>query len=192
MRKLITKFIARGIYASIVIVFSTSAFAGYVDLQVTGTGVNTKLKMGGSNVYCSLPKKNCIVTKKGAELDLDFKLFQACKSGGPKYKLSGMQLSMIQRIPDPANPGQMIKAFGVYNLPAIVMRDFDAVANGTIKWGNTSGNNNKLQDDKIKIKDKNKGEYVVFFQIEASKCDAASPGPDTIYLDPRIENTGNP
>ena len=103
-----------------------------------------------------------------------------------------MQLSMIQRQPDLSNPSVMIKAFGRYVLPAIVVRDFDTAVDGTVKWSNTAGNNNKLQDDKIKIKDKNEGEYVVFFQIEASKCDPELPGPDVILLDPRVENTGNP
>lgn len=187
----ITKFSMRAIFTTIVLVFSTSVFAGYVDLIVEGTGGSTKLKIDDSDVKCG-SDKNCILTTKGSALDLDFKLKKAGNEGGPNYKLNGMQLSMIQRYPDPADPGVMIKAFGAYNLPAIVMQDFDAKADGTVKWDNTSGNNNKLHDDKIKIKDKNEGEYVVFFQIAAKKCNVDLPGPDVIYLDPRIENKGNP
>ena len=191
MCKLISKLSAQAIFASIVIAFSTSVFAGYLDLIVTGSGAGTKLEIDASDVKCG-SDKNCIQTIKGSSLDLDFKLDKACQDGGPNYKLNGMKFSMIQRQPDPANPALMSKAFGYYTLPAIVARDFDTEADGTVKWGNTARNNNKLHDDKIKIKDKNEGEYVVFFQIEARKCDASLPGPGVIYLDPRVENRGNP
>lgn len=189
MRNSIIKFLAKAILMSVVMVFSTSVFAGYVDLIVTGAGASTMLKIDDSDVRCGADK-NCIQTTKGSALDLDFKLDQACKGAGPNYKLSGMQFSMIQSQPDPANPALMKKAFGDYNLPAIVVQDFDTETDGTVKWDNTAGNNNKLHDDKIKIRDNNEGEYVVFFQIEASKCDEELPGPDVIFLDPRVENTG--
>ncbi len=188
MRISITKFAAKAVLVSLPMVFSTSVLAGYVDLIVTGTGASTELEIDTSDVKCG-SDKNCIQTTKGNELDLDFKLGKGCALYN--YKLSGMQLSMIQRQPDPSNPSVMIKAFGHYVMPAIVVRDFDTAVNGEVKWDNTAGNNNKLHDDKIKIKDKNEGEYVVFFQIEARKCDPELPGPDVILLDPRVENTGN-
>ena len=189
MHNLIAKFPAQVFVTSIALVFSSIVSAGYVDLIVTGTGTAMKLEIDDSDVKCG-NDKNCIQTTKGRSLDLDFKLGNACQTGGPSYKLSGMQFSMIQREPDPANSTLMKKAFGAYNLPAIVVQDFDTEADGTVKWSNTSGNNNKLQDDKIKIKDNNKGEYVVFFQIEAKKCDSDLPGPGVIFLDPRVENKG--
>ena len=88
MCKLISKLSAQAIFASIVIAFSTSVFAAYVDLIVTGSDAGTKLEIGGSNVKCG-SNKNCIQTTKGSSLDLDFKLDKACQAGGPNYKLSG-------------------------------------------------------------------------------------------------------
>lgn len=157
---------------------------GYVDLEVSGGN----LVIAANTKDCN-GNLNCIKTTKGNALDLDFKLNKACKDGGPEYKLDSMQLSMVQLEPDPAKPGTSRKAFGRYILPAIVQQDFDALPDGTIQWGNTAGNNNKLHDDKIKIRDRNEGAYVVFFKIVAVPCDPQSQLPP-IELDPRIENTG--
>jgi len=160
----------------------TTAFGGFVDLKVVGTYPDAILEIEDSDVKCG-SDKNCIKTSKGSELDLDFKLEQACKEDGPQYKLTGMQFSMIQREPD--GGGGMTKPFGKCSLPAIVTADFELDAQGNVIWDGAL--NNKLKDDKIKLKDKNDGEYVVFFQIEATHC--TNPD-DVIYLDPRIENTG--
>ncbi len=180
-------------HALIFIVLTTSfllngsVFAAYIDLIVTGAGVDTKLEIADSDVKCH-GDKHCIKTEKGKELDVDFKLKGACRDGGPAYRLSGMQFSMIQRQPKSDGSSDMVKAFGRYDIPSIVVSDFDTEVNGIVKWGGQ----NDLKDDKIKIKDKNDGEYVVFFQIEASKCpDSGVAGPDVIYLDPRVKNTGN-
>ena len=167
---------------------STTVFAAYVDLKVTGTGANTKLEIKASEVKCG-SDKNCIKTTKGQSLDLDFRLKDACKSGGPAYKLNAMQFSQIQSQPDSGNPRSVKKAFNYYILPAIVTSDFDTDAKGNVIWDNTSRNNNKLHDDKIKIKDKNQGKYVVYFNIEAVPC--GTGGGASIWLDPRFENTGN-
>ena len=180
--------LAQAIVVATAALLSTTAFAAYVDLIVTGTGVNTRLEIATSEVKCG-SDKNCVKTTKGQALDLDFRLKDACKSGGPAYKLNAMQFSLIQSQPAQGNPGSVKKAFDYYILPAIVTSDFDTDARGNVIWGNTSRNNNKLQDDKIKIKDKNQGKYVVFFKIEAIPCDTG--GGASIWLDPRIKNTGN-
>ena len=126
-------------------------------------------------------------TKKGKKQDLDFRLKNACKDDGPEYRLSGMQFSMIQREPD--GSGNMVKAFGKYVVPEVVAQDFDTDARGNVFWKDSTfaRRPNQLADDKIKLKNKNQGEYVVFFQIEATHCTDPSV---VIYLDPRIKNTG--
>lgn len=52
MRNSITKFLAKAILVSVAMVFSTSVFAGYVDLIVTGTGASTMLEIDDSDVKC--------------------------------------------------------------------------------------------------------------------------------------------
>jgi len=158
----------------------TSAFAGFVDLIVVGVYPDARLEIADSDVKCG-SDKNCIKTTKGSELEVDFRLKKACDGTEPDYKLTGMQFSMIQREPDGA--GGMTKPFGKYTLPAIVTQDFNTDAKGNVIWTN----GNKLSDDKIKLKNKNDGEYVVFFQVEAVHCTNSS---DVILLDPRVENTG--
>lgn len=168
------------------LVLSASAFAGYVDLVVTGSGASTALEIESNDVKCG-NDKHCIQTVKGQDMDLDFRLKKACKNGGPEYRLTEMQLSMVQRQPQSPGSNTMVKAFGIYVLPAIVTSDFGANASGIVQWTN----HNKLADDKIKIKNKNHGEYVVFYQIKASKCPGSTvAGPADIYLDPRVRNTG--
>ena len=127
---------------------------------------------------------NCIKTSKGSELDVDFKLEQACKQNGPQYKLTGMQFSMIETEPD--GSGGTIKPFGKYPLPTIVTSDFNLNGDGEVLWD--GANNNKLSDDKIKLKNRNEAKYVIFFMIEATHCTNSA---DVIYLDPRMENTGS-
>jgi hypothetical protein len=180
--------LAQAIVVATAVLLSTTVFAAYVDLKVTSTGANTKLEIEASEVKCG-SDKNCIKTTKGQSLDLDFRLKNACKSDGPAYKLNAMQFSQIQSQPDPDNPGSVEKTWGKYLLPPIVTSDFDTDAKGNVKWDNTSRNNNKLHDDKIKIKDKNQGKYVVYFRIGAVPC--GTGGGASIWLDPRFENTGN-
>ena len=160
----------------------TTAFGGFVDLKVVGTYPDAILEIEDSDVKCG-SDKNCIKTSKGSELDLDFKLKQACQENGPVYKLTDMQFSMVESEPDGA--GGTVKPFGKYPLPSIVTTDFNLNGDGKVIWN--GANNNKLSDAMIKLKNRNDGKYVVFFQIEATHC--TNPD-DVIYLDPRIENTG--
>lgn len=158
------------------------AFGGTVDLMVVGTYPDTRLEIEDSDVKCG-GDKNCIKTNKGSELDVDFRLKQACNDGGPEYKLTAMQFSMVETEPD--GSGGTIKPFGKYPLPSSAMSDFDLSSDGYVIWD--GANNNKLADDKIKLKDKNESAYTIYFMIEATHCTDSS---DIIYLDPRIENTG--
>jgi len=152
------------------------AFAGFVDLAVVGAYPDARLEITDSDVKCG-NDLNCIATTRGSELDVDFRLKQACNTPGPQYRLTGMQLGMQQYEPDGS------KAFGKHQQPDSVIDDFGTDAVGNVMWGG----NNKLADDKIKLKDKNGSAYVVYFQIIATHC--SNPA-DVIYLDPRIENTG--
>ena len=164
--------------------FCGPAFGGFVDLFVDGTGSATKLDISDSDVKCG-NDLYCIKTTKGTHLDVDFRLKQACQENGPEYRLTGMQFSMIQWQPRRDGSGGMEKAFGYYVLPAVVTGDFDTDAKGNVLWG--GANNNKLSDAMIKLRNENRGEYVVFFQIEATHCTDPTK---VIYLDPRVENTG--
>jgi len=159
---------------------------GYIDLVVTGMGNATKLEIESNDVKCG-NDKNCIQTVKGQELDLDFKLKAACKEGGPDYRLSEMMFSMIQSQPESPGSDRRVNAFGSYVMPAIVTSDFGTDASGNVLWTDQ----NKLEDDKIKLKNLNEGEYVVFYQIKASKCKGSmAEGPEHIFLDPQVKNTG--
>jgi hypothetical protein len=175
-----------GLLLVIGVFLSAPLSAGYVDLKITGTGAHTKLEIEDSDVKCG-SDKNCIKTVKGQALDLDFRLKKACQNNGPVYRLSEMILSMVQKEPENAGSDVMVKAFEKYVMPAIVTSDFGTDATGKVLWNN----HNSLADDKIKIKNKNEGAYVVFYQIKASKCPGSNAnGPAHIYLDPKIRNTG--
>ena len=52
MRNAKTKFLAIAILLSVALVFSTSVFASYVDLIVTGAGASTMLEIDDSEVKC--------------------------------------------------------------------------------------------------------------------------------------------
>lgn len=166
---------------------SVSADNGKIGLKVTGAGADTKLEIESNDVKCG-NDKHCIQTNKGNYLDLDFDLDNACNNNGPAYRLSEMTFSMIQREPEAPGSKVMVKAFGKYVMPAIVMSDFDTNPNGIVRWTQP----NQLMDHKIKLRNKNHGQYVVFYQIRASKCPGSNVnGPEHIYLDPRVRNTGN-
>jgi len=160
----------------------TTAFGAFVDLVVVGTYPDARLEIEDSDVKCG-NDKNCIQTTKGSELNVDFKLNKACQNNGPEYKLTGMQFSMIESEPD--GSGGTIKPFGKYPLPAYVTSDFDLNDDGQVIWN--GANDNRLTDDKIKLRNRNETEFVVYYMIEATHCTNSA---DVIYLDPRIENTG--
>ena len=122
--------------------------------------------------------------KKGSSPFIKFNLSDACggDSENPKYKLSGMWLSMIGNDGSTAVPS---KGFGKYKLPKPVFEDFNAdETTGKVKF---AGGSNSLANDLIKVKNKNQAEYVVFFKIEAVLCES---GTGSIWLDPQIENKG--
>jgi hypothetical protein len=160
----------------------TMAFGGTVDLMVVGTYPDARLEIEDNDVKCG-NDKSCIKTNKGSELDVDFRLKQACNEDGPQYKLTAMQFSMVESEPD--GSGGTIKPFGKYPMPSSAISDFDLRSDGYVIWD--GANNNKLADDKIKLKDKNETAYTIYFMIEAAHCANSS---EVIYLDPRIENTG--
>jgi hypothetical protein len=68
-------------------------------------------------------------------------------------------------------------------LSSDVAGDFNADPNtGYIKWDGS----NSLGDDKIKIRNKNRTAYSVFYEITATEC----TGSGEIKLDPVIKNGG--
>ena len=182
MRTLANKNIGIPLLLLILMAASSVAQAGKIDLEVDYSGSTPALKVVGNDVSCN-NDKHCIKTNKGQKQDLEFRLKKACGNNGPEYRLSGMQFSMVQREPASNGSGDMVKAFGHYEVPAVVAADFGTDSIGNVLWTGS----NSLKDHMINLKNKNQGEYVVFFQIEATHCENTL---DVIYLDPRVENTG--
>ncbi|HLF31226.1 MAG TPA: hypothetical protein VI566_09420 [Xanthomonadales bacterium] len=149
-----------------------------VELVVNTSGTSPVLEVISNSSPCpNDPDKSCIAVAKRSSPNLRFSLEDACQPGGPEYKLEGIRITMINKVwPTTASP-----------LPPQAAGDFFADANtGVIDLVNGNGGANKLQNDRIKFKDKNSHAYTVFYEISAKQC----TGTGTIKLDPSIGNTG--
>ena len=156
-------------------VVSTPAFAIKVTLEVKAN----ELVIVDNDKKCHGNQMDCIWPDKGNSPFINFHLAKACGSdeGDPQFKLNGIQLSMVKRT-------RAGKAFGLYALPNIVATDFNASA--ASGWIDLSPPNMQKADH-LKVKNKNFGEYIVYFRIEAIPCGGTGT---SIWLDPRIRNTG--
>jgi hypothetical protein len=154
--------------------FSTLALAAVqVDLEVDGS----KLVVTGNTAQCVGGPIDCIEVKQGTNPHLFFNLNGACGNSGPVYKLTAFRIGLQNKVwPTSSNP-----------LPANIARDFDA--NPQTGYTNLSQGDNKLNDNKIKLKDHNSSAYMVYYEITATHCtDITAP---KIFLDPQIKNGGN-
>jgi hypothetical protein len=151
-----------------------AAAAIQVELVVdTSTGTPT-LQVVSNTSACAGGPLDCISVAKFTKPNIRFLLEDACEPDGSEYKLQQIRIGMVDKVwPTPANP-----------LWAAVASDFHADADTGVV--DLSAGKNKLADDRIKFKNKNSADYMVFYEITAKECTGAG----TITLDPRIRNYG--
>lgn len=146
-----------------------------VELTVTA---GPALEVLNNSAPCSgVATDPCIEVAAGGKPFIKFKLPDACDVGGPVYELTGLRITMIDKVwPTAANP-----------LNELVAKDFKAdPTTGEIKF---HAGKNRKSPKLLKFKNRNSHGYTVFYEITASPCDDASDEPD-IYLDPEIRNKG--
>lgn len=145
-----------------------------VKLAVDESSVPARLYVTSNDAQCPGGPSDCIEVPRGSSDNLFFDLDNACKAGGPAYKLQQFRIAMAQKQwPSGSNP-----------LPDYVASDFGADAYSGII--NLYDGNNQLKDDRIKFKDNNEKPYTVFYEILAVACN----GGGEARLDPSIRNTG--
>jgi hypothetical protein len=161
--------------------FSTSVIAAVnVDLELDDPTTPTALVITANNSKCDGPIGpilDCIKVAVGTKPHLFFKLKNACKKGGPQYKLSSFKVTQINKVwPTVLNPLNSWVANDFYADPKTGLVDFSA-------------GYNKLKADgsMMKLKNFNSHEYTVFYEISAKHCDATEPD---IFLDPEVRNKG--
>ena len=155
--------------------FSQVAVAAIqIELVVnTSTGTPT-LQVVSNTSACAGGPLDCISVAKFTKPNIRFLLEDACETDGTVYKLQQIRIGMVDKVwPTVANP-----------LWAAVASDFNASATTGIV--DLAAGKNKLADDRIKFKNKNSADFMVFYEITAKEC----AGVDTITLDPRIRNYG--
>jgi hypothetical protein len=145
-----------------------------VELVVDTSTAPPTLQVVSNSSQCKGGPLDCIEVAKFTKPNIRFLLEDACEPDGPEYKLQQIRIGMVDKVwPTAANP-----------LWDAVASDFNADADtGVIDL--TAGKN-KLGDDRIKFKNKNSADYMVFYEITAQECTGAG----TITLDPRIRNYG--
>jgi len=171
----------RPLFVGILFVVSLAAgpaLAIQVDLGVD-TGVNPPaLKVTSNSNPCDSGPSNseCIEVAKGSQPHMYFNLKNACKEGGPGYKL--MKFRITEKNKDwPSLRSPMNQE---------VAKDFCADRNsGYVELRNCR---NQRKDDKLKLKNFNSKEANVYYEITAEPCSGSG---DAIYLDPVIRNKGN-
>lgn len=158
---------------------STLAIAAVeVELELDDLADPTALVITANDSPCDGMILNCIQVEAKDSPHLFFYLKNACKDGGPQYKLETFKITQVDKTwPTVENPLNLLVANDFYANPKTGIVDLEA-------------GKNKLKDEKIKLKNFNSREYTVFYEIAASPCDEASTDPD-IYLDPEIRNKGN-
>jgi hypothetical protein len=157
------------------ICFSPIATAAVqLELVVNTSTAPPTLEVVSNSSQCAGGPLDCIAVAKYTKPNIRFLLEDACKADGPEYKLQQIRIGMVHKVwPSAANP-----------LWADVVDDFHASATTGII--DLDYGKNKLDDDRIKFKNKNSFEYMVFYEITAMHCTAS----DIITLDPRIRNYG--
>ena len=155
--------------------FSQVAVAAIQIELVVDTSTGTPMLQVVSNTSaCAGGPLDCISVAKFTKPNIRFLLEDACEPDGSEYYLQQIRIGMVDKVwPTPANP-----------LWAAVASDFHADADTGVV--DLTAGKNKLADDRIKFKNKNSADYMVFYEITAMEC----AGPGKITLDPRIRNYG--
>jgi len=155
--------------------FSQIAVAAIqVELVVDTSTTPPTLQVVSNSSACAGGPVDCIAVAKFTKPNIRFLLEDACDPAGPQYKLQQIRIGMVDKVwPSVGNP-----------LWAAVASDFNASATTGIV--DLSAGKNKLADDRIKFKNKNSADYMLFYEITAKQC----AGTGMIALDPRIRNYG--
>ncbi len=164
----------------VIVCYPAAAMAAiHIKLKLNTETNPPTLEVSSNPARCSGGPLDCIQVPKDSWHNLFFELDNACEPEGPQYKLSSFQIAMKDKDwPTASNP-----------LPDFAADDFDADPNsGYINLGAAG---NEKSNDRIKFKDKNKGDkdkgpYSVFYEITAKQCNAAGEA----KLDPVIKNGG--
>jgi hypothetical protein len=162
--------------------FSTSVISAVnVELALDNPKAPTVLVITKNSSQCDGPIGpilDCIKVAVGTKPHLFFKLKNACKKGGPQYKLSSFKVTQVNKVwPTVVNPLNSLVVNDFYADPITGLVDFSA------------GNNElKADGSKMKLKNFNSHEYTVFYEISAKHCTDSTK--DDISLDPAIRNKG--
>jgi hypothetical protein len=150
----------------------------HVELGVNTAGGTPQLEVTGNSSQCPDGPMDCIQVAKGSSPNIFFYLEDACKPDGAAYRLTAISISMVKGI----------AVSGTNPLPQVVYEDFFAdPANGKIDLVKGNNNKNKIDDDRIKFKNKNSDQYTVYYRITAELCTDKS---QLVELDPSIRNYG--
>lgn len=155
--------------------FSPAAMAAtHVELKASPEINPTHLEVVANDSQCAGGPIDCIEVPRGSGHNMFFDLDKACKADGPNYKLKAFRLAKEHKVwPTPEKP-----------LEKPIIDDFNVdPTTGFIKW---DSNNNTLDESRIKLKNGNGSEYLVYYEITAVECN----GSGEIKLDPAIRNGG--
>ena len=157
--------------------FSTLVVAAIeVELALDDASNPTALVITSNDSQCNGSILDCIEVLKNDSPHLFFYLKNACKSGGPQYKLKTFKITQVDKAwPTAGNPLNLWVANDFYADPETGFVDLSA-------------GKNKLKDGKIKLKNFNTREYTIFYEISAKHCTDNTKA--DIYLDPEIRNKG--
>jgi hypothetical protein len=148
-----------------------------VELKVDDSVTPVVLDIETNDSMCGTDLR-CIKVDLDTKPHMFFHLKQACKTGGPDYKLKSFRITQIDKFwPSTSNPLNLVVATDFYADPETGYVDLAA-------------GKNKLRNSRIKLKNFNTHEYTVYYEISAEHCDDPTNNAD-IYLDPEIRNKGN-
>lgn len=153
---------------------SGAAFSAVnIELEVQTQNGSRVLVVTKNNARCPDGPIDCVEVKAGTQPHMYFTLKGACKS--VDYALTAFRIGTVDKEwPTPAKP-----------LKTRTAEDFCAGAeSGYVDF---MACRNSLSDKKMKLKNFNRFEESVFYEVTAANC--KNPA-DEIYLDPQIRNKG--
>jgi hypothetical protein len=144
-----------------------------IELEVQNQGGSNVLVVTRNSARCSGGPFDCIEVKAGTQPHMYFTLNGACDT--VDYALTAFRIGPVNKQwPTATNP-----------LTTSMAEDFCAGAeSGYVDF---MACRNTLSDKKMKLKNYNRSEENVFYEITAANC--SNPA-EKIYLDPQIRNKG--
>jgi hypothetical protein len=153
---------------------SANAFSAVnIELEVQNQGGSTVLVVTKNNARCPGGPIDCIEVAAGSQPHLFFTLKGGCDSTG--YGLTAFRVAQAEKQwPTPQRP-----------LKLEIAEDF--CADEESGYVDFMACQNELRADKMKLKDFNRLEGSVFYEVTAAHC--TDPAKE-IFLDPQIKNKG--